>query len=795
MRATKEVAAGAQGPARRHEGARGPHDGVPGPGGGVHSPEAAIEWLSHFQPDELAEVLNRWDLPTGGTRAEQLEALENALRSGKAPATDRDRLEAMRRFTHLNLDEQREFARRCGLTLGGNQMQVLQEIEEHLGPKVPIETAFDYIDERCENGGQHVFLFRLEKGQAARLADPDEVLERVRSLRSVPDHALGDRKLVQDNVYKPLTRETLFFETVTESGEPVMAAAYWRDDRLRPEPGKEPGRALTAKWVATRKWHQFVHAARNPTRLDLSERSVSFFSVDCGTGEAELRIQRLNANPELPLREEYERLRRQVDRLLAAEALRPVQIEPAIRRLLTSTMARVVRWKVSWTDSGRLGGGVDPAMVRSLFRRFKNYSADGLAAEWLFGAGPTKSAEGEATKAGQPVAGKGVVGGATGSDEEEAGDGAEGRATRRVKVKLDALTNEVLVQRRCTSYEMQVVLADVRGGSSKGLRTPELERMARKRDAWRPVLQQIERSIGGVQVEKEVDLVRMARESWTTEELALEVAEELSKAYPRLFRLRIRALCPTSGKRAEDTDGRPVAFSCRAEIPKTFRCLHSQPRSLEEHDTAGNLEPVLISTPEPSGGGVLDRLRPKIEARLGDSADVFMSLLALLAFAILFSGVTLSISALFLLVSRAFGGGIGVASALSAPFGLVMLLLAGVVVKALGGPVTRMAVALLDHVTAIFDPRRGRQETVWPAEVHTIPEVGAKAEPKGGAEADQAVGEDAKQAAGAGAKQEAGAGGEQAAGGGPKKTAGGFAKQKVAEPGAHKEAPAPKEDA
>lgn len=654
-------------------------------GGAVaHDVDAALARLAHFEPEELREVLKRWRLPASDTYDGRVNTLAKALRSGRVPPRAPDSLEAMRRFTDFNLDEQKEFLKRCGLPVGGMQVNVLQRIEDNLGSEgVPIDTAFDYVDELHENGGQHVFLFRLDRAQAAHLANHAEVLERVMELRSVPHSALGDREPVRQRLYVPLSRDAVFFETVVESEEPILAAAYWREEMRPALLGQEVQRTLFIKWVATRRWYQIVQAGGTPRRIDLSERSVSFLHVNLQTGEAELRIQRLHPNPERPLREEYELLRQQIDRLLGVGALQPVLIEPAIRRLLASTRARVVRWEVSWTDSGRLGGGVDPAMVQSLFRRFRNYSAVGLVADWLF----------------------------------------EGGATRSVQAKLDALTNEVLFLKRCSVYEMHVVLADIRSGATARLPTPQLEEMAREREEWRPILLQVERSIGGVQGTKEIDLRRMARESWIPEGWAFEVAEGLKTKHPHLFEIRLSASCPATGGRAVDAGGHPVTFGALAGIPETFQCLHLQPKKLEVHPTQGNVDAVLIANPEPPRRSLLDRFQPKVEAWFGMSAArVYTNMLALLLFTVLYVGVVLVTAASFLKLSQLFGGGLGVATALAAPFGLVMLLEAGVVVKLLGGPVTRAAVSALERMTAMFDPRRGpRDLAAWSAKVHGVP--------------------------------------------------------------------------
>ena len=119
----------------------------------------------------------------------------------------------------------------------------------------------------------------------------------------------------------------------------------------------------------------------------------------------------------------------------------------------------------------------------------------------------------------------------------------------------------------------------------------------------------------------------------------------------------------------------------------------------------------------------MERIQPAIEGWLGKSSAQFcLAILGLLVFTVLYTLIALGTAAGFLWLAQIFGGGITVLVTLAVPFGLVMLLEAGIVVKFLGGPVTNTAVGILEKLTTIFDPRKGRL-TEWPTQVHAIPKT------------------------------------------------------------------------
>jgi len=578
--------------------------------------------------------------------------------------------EATRWFKRLQIPELKEFLRRCGLPVGGNRVNLVDRIEVNLrSSKVDIETAFDYIDEVKEHGEQHLFLFRLKKGQHAhlnRLEDVGFVKTRVAAVRSLPT-ALGDRKAVHEQLYEPKPRDTVFFETKVDSSEPALVAAYWRGDQRQ---------ELFFKWVETRAWQQLVQSP--PELKTYRERSVNFLRVDLQTGAAEIRIQKLNPNPEKSLQEEFALFRAEADKLVDFTHFSPVLIEPVIHRLLTSSTASVVNWKVNWIDSGNLGGGIDPARVRSLFRRFRNFSALSLTANWLF-------------------------------------------ELRKVPVQLDGRTNEVLLRKRCSDYHLQVVLSDIHTVKAAALQIPELNKMAEKTEEWRPILLQIERELGSQKGQQRTDLRRIARESWFEEDQVFDVAERLATEHPHAFEVQYNLRCPETGQVAEDKNGRLQVLK-RDEIPETFECRHTNPNRWEAHESAGNIDAILIFKPlEKTRPPLLPMIRPTIEHWVGKSnAAKYLNGLALLLFAVLYVPLVWGTAWMFLKLTTLFAGGIPVVM-LSVPMGLALLFEAGIVVAVLGDPLTEQAKRVLEWLTALLDRRAARGEAAWPATVHAEP--------------------------------------------------------------------------
>lgn len=622
--------------------------------------------------------------------------------------------EAMRGFGALQMPELHEFLKRVGLTVGGTRLQRLQSIADNLrSGAVSTDTAFDYLDERRENGEQHLFLFRLARDESARLAalrDPAPLIDALARVRPRPaDDELGDRRAVRDTLYAPAPREALLFETVVEAEEPKLAAAYWRG----------PHRSeLFLKWVETRRWQRLVTVPQ-PVQQTYQERAVSFFRVDLAEGRAELRLQRLHPSPERPLEDEVAALRGQLASLLGGAGggvlgvgpFLPVLVEPAMRRLLTSQIARVLSWQVDWIDSGRLGGGVDPALAQCLFRRHREFSALRLSAEWLF----------------------------------ERPGGKE----RKVPVQLDGRTNEICFPKRCTAAEMAVVLDHVRERARRPLRVRPLQELAREDETVTPILLQIERELRGREPGQDVDLRRLAREAWLDLADVAAVAERLAERNPDEFAVRYRGRCEETRHLAELPGGGRLEARRWAEIPPTFQCRHDRPARYEVHPGPPNVDAVLEVHTRETAPAPLLRVQPALEKWFGKSrADRLLDGLAVLAFAACFVPIVLATTYAFLsLQSRFAAGGMLLALILGVPMALVYVLEAGAIVAVLGDPLTSRAQQLLgwilSRVSDLFQRRAADDAHTWPAKVHRTPEGGrgATAAGAGGATTDDESGD------------------------------------------------------
>jgi hypothetical protein len=597
--------------------------------------------------------------------------------------------EAMRVFAGLQMPELHRFLRRCGLTVGGTRLQRLHLIAANLrSGGVATDTAFDFLDETRESGEQHLFLFRLGDGHQARLADlrdDDALLDALATVRPRPvAEGLGDREAVRQGLYEPAPREALFFETAVDVEGPRLVAAYWRGPQRR---------ELFLKWVEKRRWEKLLTTPR-PERRTFQERAIDFFHVDLEDGRAELRLQRLHPAPERSLEETVGALREQLAALLGGELhsglavgpFVPVTIEPAMRRLLTSEIARVVSWQVDWIDSGKLGGGVDPALAQCLFRRHRGFSALRLSAEWLF----------------------------------ERPGGKE----RKVPVQLDGRTNEVAFPKRCTAAEMQVVLGELRHGATRPLRVRELQELRREDETTTPILLQIERELGGRRAGQKVDLRRLARESWFDLAQVVAVAERLADRSPEAFTVRYRGRCEETGNLAELPGGKRLEVGRWAEVPDTFQCLHTNPRRFEQHAGDANVEAALEVRTAAAAPSPLQRAQPRLVQWFGASrADRLLDGLAVLGFAVLYVPAVMVTALGFLAIQRKFAdGGVLLTLILGIPLALAFLLEAGAIVAVLGDPLTSRAQSVLGWVISLLDRRTAADDDRgWRAKVHRVP--------------------------------------------------------------------------
>ncbi|MHC4477646.1 MAG: hypothetical protein ACYTEL_18530 [Planctomycetota bacterium] len=575
------------------------------------------------------------------------------------PPNKNDVREAMASFSRYHNPELREFLLRCNLRVGGLREDREKRIYDHLEDgSVPLERAFDYIDELKETGEQQLFLFRLQKSRRKHLKDLrdwDYVQKRVATKDDEP-RPKGDRPEVQQGLYKPEPRESLFFLTEIAAESPVLAAVYRR---------AEPRESLFFKWVETRHWTEQREAVGNVVVKQFRERSANFLCIDLATGNAEICIQRLHPNPQKSLREELDLYRKLAGKVVDFDAFVPTTIEPVIRRFLNSTRALVVRWGVRWIDVGNLGGGVDPGYVRGVLKRFGNYSAVSLSADWLFDQG-----------ANDP---------------------------KKVRVKLNGRTNQVDLPKRCLPEEADVILSEIRRVPTGKLHSSDLEAVARVNETRRPILQQIDSKLS-VEGKREIELGKVAEEVWYSEEETISTGEEIVRRCPESYRIRYFVSCPDSGNPVSNDQG-PVYFERKEDIPLEIGCRHARGAGVATHVTKGRIKVVLLAGPPPKVLQLLPRIGDALEEKVGKShiGNVIRAL-SFILFTVLYVPLVWATAWLFLRLTDRFPRGTLI---IHLTFFLVLVLEAGIVVSVLGKPLTDSARDLLISLASLFERRRG----------------------------------------------------------------------------------------
>ncbi len=566
--------------------------------------------------------------------------------------------DAMASFTSYHIPELREFLSRSNLTVGGNKDNLEVRIRGHLKDgSVPLERAFDYIDEIGETGEQHIFLFRIKQKRRRYLKELQNWNTIIKRLDHQIDESqlMNDRQEVEQGLYKPENRECLFFLNPTTEESPFLAAVYRR---------REPRKALFFKWVETRRWTKEEHKEDGSVEVkQLSGRSVNFLCLDLSTGDAEIRIQKLNANPEKSLREILELYRKLAEKVIEFKDFIPLLIEPAIRRLLSSRRAYVVRWEVQWIDVGNLGGGVDPGFVRGVLKRFGNYTAVCLSADWLF--------------------------------EQQTSD------IRKIRANMDGRTNQVELPNRCLPEEIDVILSDIRKAPTSKLRNPQLDSIAQDNEKWRPILQQIDSELS-MEGKEQIELEKVADKVWFSKQESIKTGEELAKRHPGIFQILYFVSCPDTDKPVSNKDG-PLYFQQKKDIQAEIPCLHARGHGVAMHKTEGRVKTLLLSQKEAQDITILPRIAKAIEPKIKEShISNFMRALSFILFAILYVPLVWGTAWLFLLLQEKFTGGTMIIYMTFLP---VLVLEAGIVTSLLGKPLTDRARDLLLSLASIFEKK------------------------------------------------------------------------------------------
>jgi hypothetical protein len=229
-----------------------------------------------------------------------------------------------------------------------------------------LDDLADYLDELKPYGRQLIFLWRLKKGNdaavyLASLANPRYVEELLGEDHQ--DRLNGGR-------------------LVWRADAPTLAEVR--------HPGAGRRGVLSFKWVATR--HYFIPAkpaAPNtpPVPRPRTQRAVTFFQVNLDNGDCELRIHGLSQKGDgLPEpREELERYRAEVAKLIELSHFSPVLIEPVAHRWLREPLPglTITRWQVVRPSGEFLGGGGGGAgFFSKLLLKVGHYFAREMTLKW-----------------------------------------------------------------------------------------------------------------------------------------------------------------------------------------------------------------------------------------------------------------------------------------------------------------------------------------------------------------------------------------------------------------------------
>lgn len=589
--------------------------------------------------------------------------------------------EAMASFSDYQIPELKNFLARCNLPVGGNHNDLVDRIKNGLrAGSIPVERAFDYIDELKETGEQHLFLYRLRRSHKhylQKLQDWKDLKDRVAAVDDGPLPG-EDRQEVRQGLYKPKPREPLFYEHVQASPTPSLSAVY---RRIGPRP------ELFFKWLELRHWTKVIPDGPNVKIVDEYERSANFLCIDLSTGDMQIRLQRLHPKPEITLREEMNLYRKLAGRLVDLDVFEPVLIEPVIHRFLTSSRAKVVRWQVRWVDVGTLSGGIDPGFVRGVLTRFGHFSAISLEADWLYDSGTPEP--------------------------------------KKVRANLNGITNQVDIPNRCVADEAATILADILSVPPAKLKIPDLDAVARDHEVWRPFLQHIDWELS-VEGQQEVELHKVAERAWFSEAEAIRAGEEIARRFPKTYRIRYFVSCPITENPVSNETG-PIYFERRADIPPQLACRHGKGKGVGMHITQDRVRAVLTAQPASNDWQPMRRIAAALEKKVGKThiGNVIRAL-SFLLFAILYVPMVWGTAWLFLRLTEMFPGGAMISHL---TFSLVLILEAGMVAGILGKPLTDRASDLLLMLASVFEGRRPAGGGLAGTTVHPsarIPKAGKK---------------------------------------------------------------------
>lgn len=302
--------------------------------------------------------------------------------------------------------------------------------------KVPnFEELMNFIDELAKNGHQHIFLYQLKPDARSYL---NELRRKEDVLKSLKKFRCGS--YYNKNCF------------VWDARIPKLAQVKHKYESGRGE--------LLYKWVETRSWleHDGQDDKGRPVYIPSKERSVNFFRVDLRDGTAEIRLQKLNSNPDKLLQDEFDIYCKEICKLLSFDMFFAVPLDPIMKRLLKGRDMQITYWegrlKGKPKGKDRLSGNTDPSIFNKLELILKKYSSQKLHGDWA--------------------------------------DLDNIWGPEKVHTKFDGNKNKILITRPCDALQLESILRIIKGSQLERIRIPEIRKLIEKRKDLKPILATID---------------------------------------------------------------------------------------------------------------------------------------------------------------------------------------------------------------------------------------------------------------------------------------------------------------
>lgn len=457
----------------------------------------------------IQTFLEEKQLPVSELKIECLGTVRLALTQKLISLDDVRNFIAVSELESFSVEAIQGYLRQKQMPVVGLKQDLLKRVRVALSKRIfPISDMVQYVDSLRENGGHHIFLFRLQeqhRDYLERLRNPNYVREQLarHNLEDLYDHS----------------------RFILEADAPQLAAVT-HDPR--------PEGTLVLKWVETRSSEERLPAGTNPLGQPLfvaqgrEERSVNFFRVDLATGNAEIRIQELPANSTKTLRDELKLYRAQAGRFIDLSFFSPVLLEPVARKLLTARMLRIQEWGIVEAGDKPLGGKRDPSFWQTMRLLMGSFSAVHLSGDWC------------------------MV------------DGAKAR------IVLNGRTDELFVPRACTADQLKYLATEIRRLSTDEFRNRQLKHIASEHTEWLAASKKMDLRISELE-QQTLDDRRIEEEEWIPENVLTNLFQKASTKYPKSFEVRFYVRCPDNGQPAS-VRGAPLFYDDPTQVPPVIQC-------------------------------------------------------------------------------------------------------------------------------------------------------------------------------------------------------------------------------